>query len=53
MVVDTNGDGVISKPWSQPVGPLRDQNEGGGGGRLVDVDLTLDRRRSRQLWNYR
>ena len=46
MVVDTNGDGVISKPWNQPVGPLRDQNEGGGGGRLVDVDLTLDTRMS-------
>jgi hypothetical protein len=44
MVVDTNGDGVISKPWNQPVGPLRDQNEGGGGGRLIDVDLTLDTR---------
>tara|TARA_B100000475_G_scaffold98000_1_gene71167 strand:- start:1083 stop:1913 length:831 start_codon:yes stop_codon:yes gene_type:complete len=46
MVVDTNGDGVISKPWNQPVGPLRDQNEGGGGGRLVDVDLALDTRMS-------
>ena len=35
ILEDTNGDGVISKPWNQPVGPLRDQNEGGGGGRLV------------------
>ena len=44
MVVDTNGDGRISKPWNQPVGAMRSQNEGGGGGRLVDVDLTLDTR---------
>ena len=46
MVVDTNGDGRISKPWNQPVGAMRSQNEGGGGGRLVDVDLTLDTRMS-------
>ena len=44
MVIDTNGDGRISKPWNQPVGAMRSQNEGGGGGRLVDVDLTLDTR---------
>ena len=46
MVVDTNGDGRISKPWNQPVGAMRSQNEGGGGGRLIDVDLTLDTRMS-------
>jgi hypothetical protein len=46
MVVDTNGDGRITKPWNEPVGPMRDQNEGGGGGRLVDVDLSLDTRMS-------
>ena len=46
MVVDTNGDGRISKPWNQPVGPLRSQNEGGGGGVLTDVDFELDTRMS-------
>ena len=46
MVVDTNGDGRISKPWNQPVGPLRSQNEGGGGGLLTDVDFELDTRMS-------
>ncbi|MDD9888918.1 MAG: carboxypeptidase-like regulatory domain-containing protein [Gammaproteobacteria bacterium] len=46
MVVDTNGDGVITKPWNQPVGALRSQNEGGGGEQLVDFDPTLDTRMS-------
>ena len=46
MVVDTNGDGVISKPWNQPVGALRSQNEGGGGELLVDFDPNLDTRMS-------
>ncbi|MDG2119491.1 MAG: carboxypeptidase-like regulatory domain-containing protein [Gammaproteobacteria bacterium] len=46
MVVDSNGDGRISKPWNQPVGPLRSQNEGGGGGLLTDVDFELDTRMS-------
>ena len=46
MVVDTNGDGVITKPWNQPVGPLRSQNEGGGGELLVDFDPNLDTRMS-------
>tara|TARA_Y100000385_G_scaffold118161_1_gene123007 strand:+ start:4724 stop:6949 length:2226 start_codon:yes stop_codon:yes gene_type:complete len=45
MVVDSNGDGRISKPWNQPVGPLRSQNEGGGGF-LTDVDFELDTRMS-------
>ena len=31
MVVDTNGDGRITKPWNQPVGALRSENDGGGG----------------------
>ncbi|MBM87496.1 MAG: hypothetical protein CMQ41_03900 [Gammaproteobacteria bacterium] len=46
MVVDTNGDGVITKPWNQPVGALRSQNEGGGGGSLIDFDPNLDTRMS-------
>ncbi|NKB33887.1 MAG: carboxypeptidase regulatory-like domain-containing protein [Pseudomonadales bacterium] len=46
MVVDTNGDGVITKPWNQPVGALRSQNEGGGGERLEDFDPSLDTRMS-------
>ena len=46
MVVDTNGDGVITKPWNQPVGALRSQNEGGGGERLEDFDPNLDTRMS-------
>ena len=46
MVVDTNGDGVITKPWNQPAGPLRSQNEGGGGELLVDFDPNLDTRMS-------
>ena len=44
LVVDTNGDGVITKPWNQPVGPLRSVDVGGGGGQLEDVDPTLDTR---------
>jgi len=46
MVIDTNGDGRITKPWNQPVGPLRSQNEGGGGEQLSDFDPTLDTRMS-------
>ena len=46
MVVDTNGDGTITKPWNEPVGPMRSTHEGGGGGKLIDVDLALDTRMS-------
>ena len=46
MVVDTNGDGRISKPWNEPVGRLRNTSEGGGGEQLVDFDPRLDTRMS-------
>ena len=46
LVVDTNGDGRITKPWNQPVGALRSVDEGGGGGDLVDFDPALDTRMS-------
>ena len=54
MVVDTNGDGVITKPWNQPVGPLRSlngsqngsRNAAGGGGQAVAFDPALDTRMS-------
>ena len=46
LVVDTNGDGRITKPWNQPVGPLRSQDVGGGGEALGDFDPTLDTRMS-------
>ena len=44
LVVDTNGDGRISKPWNEPVGRGRAQDEGGGGARSRDISLTLDTR---------
>jgi len=43
-VIDTNGDGRITKPWNEPVGGGRSQNEGGGGGRLGTFDSRLDTR---------
>jgi hypothetical protein len=46
MVVDTNGDGRITKPWNQPVGALRSIGEGGGGEQLVEIDPALDTRMS-------
>ena len=46
LVVDTNGDGRITKPWNQPVGALRTVSEGGGGEQLVDFDPALDTRMS-------
>ena len=46
LVVDTNGDGRITKPWNQPVGPLRSSDVGGGGEQLEDVDPALDTRMS-------
>lgn len=44
MVVDTNGDGRITKPWNEPVGALRSQSEGGGGERLAELDPSRDTR---------
>ena len=44
LVLDTNGDGRVTKPWNDPVGRARSQDEGGGGGRNVDLDLTRDTR---------
>jgi hypothetical protein len=43
-VIDTNGDGKITKPWNQPVGGGRSQNEGGGGGITGQFDPKLDTR---------
>jgi hypothetical protein len=43
-VLDTNGDGRITKPWNEPVGGGRSQNEGGGGGQLGKFDPKLDTR---------
>ncbi len=46
LVVDTNGDGRITKPWNQPVGALRSVDVGGGGEQLEDFNSTLDTRMS-------
>jgi hypothetical protein len=43
-VIDSNGDGKITKPWNEPVGGGRSQSEGGGGGTLGKVDPKLDTR---------
>ena len=43
-MLDTNGDGRITKPWHEPVGGFRSQNEGGGGGQLGTFDPKLDTR---------
>ncbi|MBM4197947.1 MAG: carboxypeptidase regulatory-like domain-containing protein [Gammaproteobacteria bacterium] len=43
-VLDTNGDGKITKPWNEPVGGGRAQGEGGGGGQLGEFDLKRDTR---------
>jgi hypothetical protein len=43
-VLDTNGDGKITKPWNEPVGGGRSQEEGGGGGRPGTFDPKLDTR---------
>ena len=44
-VLDTNGDGVITKPWNEPAGGgRRSQDEGGGGGNLGAFDPKLDTR---------
>ena len=43
-VLDTNGDGRITKPWNEPVGGGREQEEGGGGGRAGKIDPKLDTR---------
>jgi hypothetical protein len=44
IVLDTNADGKITKPWNEPVGGGRGQNEGGGGGQLGKFDPKLDTR---------
>jgi hypothetical protein len=44
IVLDTNGDGKITKPWNEPVGGGRAQEEGGGGGRVGKFDPKLDTR---------
>jgi hypothetical protein len=44
LVLDTNADGKITKPWNEPVGGGRGQNEGGGGGQLGKFDPKLDTR---------
>ena len=44
LVLDTNGDGKITKPWNEPIGRDRSQNEGGGGGQNEAIDPTLDTR---------
>ncbi len=43
-VLDTNADGKITKPWNEPVGGGRTQEQGGGGGQLGKFDPTLDTR---------
>ena len=43
-VLDTNDDGRITKPWNEPVGRSRRQDEGGGGGRNETMDPELDTR---------
>ena len=41
-VVDTNGDGKITKPWNEPVGA--EGGEEGGGGTYPNIDPKLDTR---------
>ncbi len=43
-VLDTNGDGKITKPWNESTAGGRSQAEGGGGGRVTQVDPKLDTR---------
>ena len=43
-VLDTNGDGRITKPWNEPLGGGKDVEEGGGGGRVGKLDPKLDTR---------
>ena len=44
LVLDTNGDGVITKPWNEPVGRSRSSEEGAGGGVVARFDASLDTR---------
>jgi hypothetical protein len=44
LVLDTNGDGKITKPWNEPIAGTQTQAEGGGGGRIVVSDPKLDTR---------
>jgi hypothetical protein len=43
-VLDTNADGKITKPWNEPVGRARAQDEGGGGQTVGKFDAKLDTR---------
>ena len=42
LVLDTNGDGKITKPWNEPISRDRSQDVGGGGGQNVEIDPTRD-----------
>ena len=44
LVLDTNGDGVIAKPWNEPAGGGRSSEEGAGGGVVQQFDASLDTR---------
>jgi len=44
LVLDTNGDGVITKPWNEPVGRSRSTEEGAGGGVVREFNRDLDTR---------
>lgn len=43
-VLDTNGDGRITKPWNEPTAGNQSQEQGGGGGTLGRFDPKLDTR---------
>ena len=43
-MLDTNGDGVITKPWNEPAGRSRSSEEGAGGGVVQQFDPALDTR---------
>ena len=44
-VLDTNGDGRITRPWNEPMrGIVRNQEQGGGGGQLGEFDPGRDTR---------
>ena len=44
LVLDTNGDGSITRPWNEPVGRERSTEEGAGGGVVRSFDETRDTR---------
>lgn len=43
-VLDTNGDGRITKPWNEPTAANQSQEQGGGGGTIARFDPKLDTR---------